>query len=958
MDSVKLFNLCSTLLIPPKYSPYGCSPYGYSPYNYSPYNYSPYGYSPYGYSPYGYSPYDYSPYGCPPNHPPHGHPPHDHQHGCSPYVYYSDELETIVNKKYGTDFKTQNIDISPITFNEMNYDSYNFKINDRELNILIGRYYHQYYDFVMKNINGIELPNNFEGSLENSAKYEVLKPYNVIDTHDKIKLFFSIDHRSNTFSTHFPMFDKTEFILEELKNINKNKYAYITLFFPGYDSKMNKHYNYLIGTLLVAYMLKNFPQNYSLHRKGKNGTKAKIICMITPDVEQHIIDILKMYYDDVVIVPYITWNENALPKEIVNNKNNYIKINDVSKGNINSMHVYSKVFTKLNIFNKELFPFEKVILLDTDLFPLGHYDTLFSIDAPAGCLEHRRLQINELGIGSWGFDRGQFAKHGKPIPKNLTDIENVFASDVNASLLIIEPNKNSFDEMIQQLQTPVNDWLGEYKEHKGFWLGNRFYDFYFLPEQNYLTKRFSGQWKSVDLGFSTWLLDIDNSFGFTFAGFVVKPWEIQSAFHRYSINPYSQFSKINNKISQKSYGYEVMNHIFYKMLLDIRNHNNIIFNSIKDTININFITKPFDPWEPEFDIRKSHYCRNIKCINDSELKYFSYDQKKLIYLLNDNINKEKLQKILYCDQLLNNISGNIYNLHFTALSYHLTNILFKITDSENIKIYPFGNTFVSFAKYDSFDITDDDNDFIMITNTNSYKQTVINIIKKVLDHNLQVYVSLFSKEEFIQIVRDDIKPLYYYKNDKNKMTFDNFVNKFDFNDFKYFNISYYSPIIEKIMNEMNISTTYDMYHIFKNNNCVKVPWVDIFLIFENDNKLSFKASSKKTVTFTNDIFANKSIFNCMTKKKYLKILKKWIRIQKEDKFIEIYYGDKTKLNKYVIKNKHKSNNTRKIILELDTTNSINDNIVRNLFNYINVAIEELYKTINIDNYLINTKFYE
>ena len=137
--------------------------------------------------------------------------------------------------------------------------------------------------------------------------------------------------------------------------------------------------------------------------------------------------------------------------------------------------------TKLNIFNKELLPFKKVILIDADLFPMGGYfDTLFSLSVPAGCLEHRRLQISELGVNSWSFDRGQMVQHGQLIQKSLTDIENIYASDINASLLVVEPNNDTFQSMIKQLTTPLDEWFAEGKEHTGFWLGNDFYNFYFL----------------------------------------------------------------------------------------------------------------------------------------------------------------------------------------------------------------------------------------------------------------------------------------------------------------------------------------------------------------------------------------------------------------------------------------------------------------------------------------------
>ena len=46
----------------------------------------------------------------------------------------------------------------------------------------------------------------------------------------------------------------------------------------------------------------------------------------------------------------------------------------------------------------------------------------------------------------------------------------------------------------------INLFFGDI--HKGIWLGNKFYNFYYFPEQNYLTKKFSGTWHSIDLGFS------------------------------------------------------------------------------------------------------------------------------------------------------------------------------------------------------------------------------------------------------------------------------------------------------------------------------------------------------------------------------------------------------------------------------------------------------------------------
>jgi hypothetical protein len=867
-------------------------------------------------------------------------------------MYYSEKLDTLVNKKYDDDTKTKNTEIASFTSSNINSDTYNFKVGDRNLNNILEQYYTQYYDFIMKNKNNMKIPNDFYDNLKNYNRHELMKPYNVYDEPDKLKLFFSIDYRSKIFSNKLPMLEKTEFAIDELKNINKSDHAYVTLFFPGYNDKMEISYGYLMGTLLVAYMLRNCPQNYSLIKNDINGTKANIVCMITPDIPKHIIEILKLYYDDVVTVPYIGWKGCLVPDNIKKDESKFIEIQDVSKGNINPIHAYSKVFTKLNIFNKKLLPYKKVILLDTDLFPLGYFDSLFSIDTPAGCIEHRRLQIDELGVQSWGYDRSQFVNHGHQIPKYLTDIENIFSSDINASLLIVTPDDNEFRSMINELQTPLDRWFGEDLNHKGFWLGNNYYDFYFLPEQNYLTKRFSGKWKSVDLGFSTWLIDIENCFGFTFAGFVVKPWEVQSAFHKYSVNPYSQFSSINNKISQKSYGYQIMNQYIFRMLCDVK-CNREIYKLCKNHTNISFIFKQFDPWEPEFILRNSNYIKNIKDLDEDDLRYLSYDQKKLVYLFNDTINKSHLKKILYFDDILDNIGKHIYNLHFMALSYHLTNILTDLTDEYKIRLYPFGNTFTNVVKYSSFDIADDDNDYIMIVNRDNYRKLLLKLFKKLLYQNLQIFVCRHSNNEYIQIFRDDIKPLYYFRNNKNGMTYKEFKHNFDFNDFKYFNISYYSTIIDKILHDYNVTTTHDMYNFYRKNNCIKVPWIDVFLLFEENDHLLFEAQIRddKLVTFDKETFENKSWFNIIHKKVKLDIIDKSIRIQKTDEYMNEYYGNKNRLNKYIIKSKHKSNTPKTILYQLDTRNEINNEIITNLFNYINGYICTIYRNINISRYL-------
>ena len=74
--------------------------------------------------------------------------------------------------------------------------------------------------------------------------------------------------------------------------------------------------------------------------------------MVTKDVEDWVIDILSNWFQ-IKQVDYISWCEGL----------DALKIKDVSRGNINQSSSYSKIFTKLWILNKTMFPYKKVIFL-------------------------------------------------------------------------------------------------------------------------------------------------------------------------------------------------------------------------------------------------------------------------------------------------------------------------------------------------------------------------------------------------------------------------------------------------------------------------------------------------------------------------------------------------------------------------------------------------------------------
>lgn len=693
-----------------------------------------------------------------------------------------------------------------------NYDSYNFCINDRQLNeLLLNNYYKMYNS---DKINKIQLPANFDNVLKNDFKYDLMKPKSIKDLGDKYELNFEISGCSNIYGSTNIVSSNTTFKLTELKNINKNDYAYAILYFPNYDSNMNKKSDYLLSTLIVGYCLKKMNQNYDLTKGKLCGTKAKVICMTTCDIDEAHKNILLTYYDEVKIVPFIAPSDCMLPDTIKKDKNRFISIQDVSKGNIKNTHGYYKVFTKLNIFNKNLFPYKKVILVDSDLFAMGYFDTLFSLNTPAGWLEHKRQIKSHLGVGSWIYDRQPYCKHGQTIPNIFTDIENDYAADINASLWVIEPNNNLFNSMINELKTPLHLWFGPNKNHKGFWLGNTYFDYYLLPEQNYLTKKLSGQWKSIDLGFSSWLIDLDDSFGFTFAGFIVKPWKVQSAYHKYSLNPISDFSKLNNKITQRSYGYQLLNNLIYAALSEIKNKN--ILGEIDST---KIIFDRFDPWEPEIDLNK---CNSVKInqINTNHLKYLSYDQKKLVYVSNNNIEKGLMKKHLYFDYLYDNITRNILNLNYLTLNYKLADMLHDICKGYNI--FPFNNTLISLVTFGMFDICDDHNDFMLIVKN---KNAIYDIIEQLLKiKNLQVYICL-KDYQFIKITTN------IQNNEKNILKFNDFKNNFDFNKVLFFNYSFDETFYKNTLDRNNIKITKKMLF---DNGTLKLPWIEVHYKIDNN----------------------------------------------------------------------------------------------------------------------------
>jgi len=311
----------------------------------------------------------------------------------------------------------------------------------------------------------------------------------------------------------------------------KSKFAYAFGMFPN---PKTGEASYLDGCILGALGLK------------RQGTNADVICFITPDISKSDKQKLEVVFDKVIYVPYISpykmkgegkLKTILMDPDIFKNCPNYTK-----------MHPYSHVFFKIHIFNPDLFPYEKVCFVDSDLVPMNYYDSLFMLDTPAGWVEYRKKWPYQK---SFHWDRCDYLEHGKKIPKIFTDIGTKGSSDVNAGLMVVSPNKKEYDSMIKELTSPVSKWMGPGKEHIGFYdmeldhnkniTGRKFVDSsYCYPEQNYLTKRYSGKWTYIEYSFQSWSLDPCNSFGIHMAAFNPKPWFKQPANSKIETKDYYQ----------------------------------------------------------------------------------------------------------------------------------------------------------------------------------------------------------------------------------------------------------------------------------------------------------------------------------------------------------------------------------------------------------------------------------
>jgi len=738
----------------------------------------------------------------------------------------------------------------------------------------------------------------------------------------------------------------TEMVIIENYNITENDYAFVTLFFPTYteDNLKNNviNYGYLLSTCIVGYLLKTQKQSLIYNR---NGTNAKTICMVTPDVEIFAINILKNFYSEIIVVPYITWNCN-LPDNIKNDKLKYIKIGDMSFGKISNKNPWSLVLTKLNIFNKKLFPYKKVVFIDSDCYPMYGYDTLFSYETPAGWIEHSRITMENYPVSSWANDRGRFTNNimGLDLPNSFTDLKNnMSASDINAAILIIEPNNNEYNDIINELTINFSKLFGKNKKYNGFYIGNTKINYYMLPEQNYLTQRYSGKWKGIGFGYQSWLVDINSAFGIHYAGMTIKPWNCQSIGHKYTINKYSEFNNVHiNKDMDITKGISLFNKILINFLCYTKTLQIEIFKYFQEylLLNLKMIKYPFDTWESELNLSQSEFYISLKDFNieTSEIYKLSYDQIYLLNILNEKLEIKKSFNNLFNKKLLmNKYYENLYDPVFIASSYNILKYIQKIikdynfdkTLEDKITIIAEGGTLIGTIRNNGVIPWDDDIDMALLGLTDDeINKKMFILIKLALDNELKVAIHIRNNKKLSFCMEKNTKTLIVIKNNCQikKQYNEIYLEQIKeiLSEIQLFNISLTPEFYNQYLLYLKFNYTNEHKYIFSNGNIYdKMPWIDILPIVSKkgpDNKTYYKYRRGGNLKQMDDSFLGieeNELFPLVE----TDFLNQKILIPKNPKKYISYYeteNNKDPLTKINIFSKHEINNNKHIIeLPLD-----------------------------------------
>jgi glycogenin glucosyltransferase len=268
--------------------------------------------------------------------------------------------------------------------------------------------------------------------------------------------------------------------------------------------------SYLPGALALAYALR------------KQHTTADLVCLVTEDITPDARYALEVVFDHVVDVEKI-FVPHKRRQQRQDRPYYFTRINALRLGR-----------------NGDLgFSYEKIVSLDADVLPLKNYDSLFSLETPAGILNEQKSHFIESDAdkqyvspedlertGKWKWHQiyDKICPHGHKIPKEITDRvkDDPANMGLNGSLFVLKPSMQDFQDILEEIRRPdIQTLVG---------------DLFDWPDMQYLTMRWSGEWTSVDVRFSSFngYPKLSVLWGTHYAGF--KPWYVkkEKAMARYA----------------------------------------------------------------------------------------------------------------------------------------------------------------------------------------------------------------------------------------------------------------------------------------------------------------------------------------------------------------------------------------------------------------------------------------
>jgi alpha-N-acetylglucosamine transferase len=259
--------------------------------------------------------------------------------------------------------------------------------------------------------------------------------------------------------------------------VSPDRYAFTTLLMGG-DA-------YLPGCLAVAAAL-----------RWHLGTRAALVCLVDDTVSAEGREALERVFDRVPVVERLRAHESSFPAELLSD-------------------AYRDTYTKLHLFDAQLFPYERVCFIDADLLPIRCFDHLFTLPAPAAVIE------SVDPTSQFAYVRHMHGvRHGERVPPAILEptSDDDVTGGINCGLVVIAPDRARFTDMVARVRRPMPEWGVHHRRlyERGIRYG--------FPDQHFLQVEFQDVWTAIDPRFNSMRTDIPHSFGIHWI-IGRKPWE-------------------------------------------------------------------------------------------------------------------------------------------------------------------------------------------------------------------------------------------------------------------------------------------------------------------------------------------------------------------------------------------------------------------------------------------------